>query len=679
MKKGFEIQPYIYFIVATIIIVIFFPREGKFRYSFTEGKPWKYSLLTAPFDFPIYKSDKQLKAEKDSVSAQFIPYFRINSDEYAKQTGRFNADYAHFSQEHWTTEYKRYLDPILKEIYTAGIVSVKDYTFLREKHYSVFKVLQEDNVTTVPYSTNDIFTIKSAYSYMLDNCPKTLNVNVLRSVDLNVYLHENIKYDEELSEKVKADDLQQVSPATGMVQTGERIVDRGEIINEKTFAILRSLKQIQEKEADVMQRQTGLMIGASVLVAGLMTCLLLYLMFFRKKIYTRRKDVVFLLSMSFLFILLTELCVNTGWFNIYIIPYAMIPIVVRTFFESRTAQMTHLITVLICALMIPFAFEFLLLQFFTCSVALYVLKDLTKRSELIKCSVFIILAYAATYLGLLLFQENGFSKINWNMFMYFGINFVLVMFAYSFIYIIEKIFGYISNVTLVELSDINSPALTQLAERCPGTFQHSLQVSMLGTAAATKVNANPQLIRTGALYHDLGKIENPNYFSENTPIGNNPHDHLTFDQSARIITGHVPDGVKVAERFGLPPAIIKFIRTHHGTGKTKYFYNSYKNKYPDQPIDEAAFTYSGMNPNTRETAILMMADAVEAASRSLQDYKEESIRLLVNRIIDGQIVDGLLNNSPLTFQNITAIKNVFVEKLLSMYHSRVSYPELVKK
>jgi putative nucleotidyltransferase with HDIG domain len=409
-----------------------------------------------------------------------------------------------------------------------------------------------------------------------------------------------------------------------------------------------------------------------------MTCFLLYLIFFRKKIYTKRKDVVFLLFMSSLFILLTEVCMNSGLFNIYIIPYAIIPIVIRTFFESRTAQMTHLITILICALMVSFSFEFILLQFFVCAVALYVLKDLTQRSELIKCAIYIVATYVLGYVGILLLQEGDLSKINWNMFIYFGINFLFVMFTYAFIYIIEKLFGYISNVTLVELSDINLPALSQLSEKCPGTFQHSLQVSMLGTAAAAKVGANPQLIRTGALYHDLGKMENPAYFTENTLAGNNPHDNLTFEQSARIITAHVPEGVKKAEHFGLPPAVIKFIRTHHGTGKTKYFYNSFKNKYPDTPVDESAFTYSGNNPDTKETAILMMADAVEAASRSLKDYNEESIRELVNRMVDGQIADGLLRDAPLTFQNITTIKEVFVDKLLSVYHSRISYPELVK-
>jgi putative nucleotidyltransferase with HDIG domain len=675
MKKNIDLPIYIYFIIATAVIITLFPRDGKFRYSFVQGKPWQYGLLTASFDFPIYKSSEQLKIEKDSVMSNFIPYFQLNEEVYLKQQERFAADYAKYNREHWKPEYKRYINDMFNTIYLSGIISNKDYDFLQNNHYAAFNLLQSDNVI-VSYATSDVFTIKSAYSYLLDNCPPSLSLSVLRSADLNDYLHENINYDESLSETIKKDDLQKISPSSGMVQAGEKIVDRGEIISEQTYNILRSLKRIYDKQEGTMQRQTGLLAGLSILVVGLMTCFLLYLTYFRKRIYGSKKDVFFLLFISSLFIILTEICIKSGLFNVYTIPYAVIPIVIRTFFESRTAQMTHLITILICSLMTPFAFEFILIQFFVCTVALYVLKDLTKRSELITCAIYIFATYILSYIGLQLLQEGNLYKINWNMFLYFGINFLFVMFTYSFIYIIEKIFGYISNVTLVELSDINLPALSQFSERCPGTFQHSLQVSMLGTAAAAKVGANPQLVRTGALYHDLGKITNPAYFTENKLEGNNPHDNLTLEQSARIITNHVPEGVKQAENYGLPPALIKFIRTHHGTGKAKYFYHSYKNKYPDKPIDEEAFTYSGMNPDTKETAILMMADAVEAASRSLSDFNEASIRNLVNKIVDGQIADGLLNDAPLTFKNITTIKDVFVDKLLSVYHSRISYPEL---
>jgi putative nucleotidyltransferase with HDIG domain len=668
----------VYFVVITTLIVVLFPREGTFRYVFVEGKPWRYGLLTAPFDFPVYKSPEQLKMEQDSVLEQFVPYFRFEREMHARQQERFTAAAAHYPAEHWKGEYRGYVLRMLKEVYGLGIVSNRDYQWLREHHYETFRVLQTNNRTAL-HATNDVFTIKSAYSYLLDNCPEGLRRDVLRSVNLNDFLHENLTYDEGLSERVKQEDLQRVAVPEGMVQAGEKIVDKGEIVTQPVYNILRSLKQIREEQGGGgWQRQWFLLGGSALLVGGLMTCLLLYLIYFRKKIYANPKDVMFLFSMAGLFVLLTEAAVRTGLFSVYIVPYAIIPIVIRTFFESRTAQMTHLITVLICALMVPFAFEFVLIQLFVSMVALYVLKDLTKRSELINCAVCIVATYMVAYVGILLFQEGDLTKLDWNMFLYFGINFLFVMFTYAFIYIIEKVFGYISNVTLVELSDINLPALTQLAEQCPGTFQHSLQVSMLGTAAAAKIGANPQLVRTGALYHDLGKMENPAYFTENEVGGMHPHEGLTAEQSARIITQHVPAGMKAAQKFGIPSAITKFILTHHGAGKAKYFYTLFKNEHPDAPVNEEAFTYSGSNPDTKETAILMMADSVEAASRSLKDYSEESIRERVNRIIDGQITDGLLSNAPLTFQNITTIKNVFVEKLLSVYHSRISYPEMEK-
>jgi putative nucleotidyltransferase with HDIG domain len=424
--------------------------------------------------------------------------------------------------------------------------------------------------------------------------------------------------------------------------------------------------------------QFGLIGGISLLVGGLVVCFFFYFYYLRKRIFSKKKDVFFSLLMMMFFIVLTEIGISYGFFSVYIIPYAIIPIVVRNFFDSRTAQMTHLITVLICSMMVPSPWEFIMLQIFVSMVAIYVLKDLTQRWQLIVCSFYILLTYILAYSGILLLQSGDFSNWNWNMLIYFGINFLLVMCAYPFINILEKIFGYISNVTLIELSDINLPVLRQLSEKAPGTFQHSLQVSMLGTAAAVKVGANPQLIRTGALYHDIGKMENPLYFVENRLAGPNPHDELSLVESARIITKHVPDGVKIAEKYSIPQTIIQFIKTHHGKGKAKYFYNSFINQFPGEPVDEQAFSYSGENPETKETAILMMADSVEAASRSLTDYSENSLRNLIDKIIGNQIADGLLENAPLTFKNIKVIKQVFLERLLSVYHLRITYPEIKK-
>ncbi|MDR3061317.1 MAG: HDIG domain-containing protein [Dysgonamonadaceae bacterium] len=670
-NKSFKLSAYVFFILVALLIIVLFPREGRFRYSFSEGKPWKYGLVTAPFDFPVFKPVEELKREQDSVLMDFRPYFHKNEETADSRIEKFEDDY----RQKWDGIYVNYVTGILRRLYNDGILLVDDYNFLKDNRYDQFKIFDEGNVA-VSHSVKEVHTVKSAYSFIFENSPAYLNQQILRSGNLNTYLTENLKYDAETSEKVKSEILHRISPSNGMVQAGERIVDRGEIIDKKTFDILSSLKQVFEERTGSVNQQIRYMIGIVILVTGLMACFLFFLHFFRSNIYHRRKHIIFMLSLVVGFTLLTEMCIRFQLFNIYIIPFAIIPLAIRTFFDSRTAQMTHNITVLMCSLMVPFPFEFIILQFMTCMMVIFILKDLTKRSQLIQCSFYVLMTYIVVYVGLVMIQEGDWTKINWRMFTYFGINFVFLMFTYSFIYIIEKIFGYISNVTLVELSDINTPILRELSEKCPGTFQHSLQVSMLGTAVANKVRANPQLIRTGALYHDIGKMVNPAFFIENQVGGINPHDRLDFEESAKIIISHVEEGVKIARKNNLPVMIIDFIRTHHGRGKTKYFYNSYKNKYPDKPVDEAAFTYPGPNPYTKETAILMMADSVEAASRSLKEYTEETISDLVNKIIDSQIRDGLLARVPLTFQNITDIKEIFIDKLATMYHSRISYPDL---
>ena len=673
-KKLFFIPGYIYFIIVGLLILFFFPREGKFSYSFVEGRPWQYGLLIAPFDFPIYKTDAEIKQEQDSIQTQTFLYFQKNEEIARQQIQQLNENAKQFSFASDVLDYKKYLDGMLIKIYNIGIISAKDYQYLQDNRHTYLMILHENMAE--PHAVKEFFTLRAAYNYLLDNCPPRLDTEELRKLVPENYLRENMEYNEAMTEKVKQGLLQKISPSSGMVQTGEKIVDRGEIINETVYNILRSLKLNYDKQAGTVSRQIGVWIGTMIIIGGLIACYFFFFYYFRKKIYMNRKDIIFSLFIVTVFTLLTEISIKYDLFNVYIIPYAIIPIVVRTFFDSRTAQATHLVTIFLCSLLIPLSFEFALMQLIVCWVALYVLKDLSQRSELMKCALWIFASYIVVYLGLLLFQEGNFSKIDERMVIYFGINFLFVLFTYPFIYILEKAFGYISNVTLVELSDINTPILRQLSESCPGTFQHSLQVSMLGVAAAMKVDANPQLVRTGALYHDLGKMKNPLFFVENKVEGKDPHENLSYEESARIITGHVPEGVKMAEKNNLPQSIIKFIQTHHGKGKAKYFYNSFRNKFPDMDIDEKAFSYAGDNPDTKETAILMMADSVEAASRSLKDYSEELIRNLVNRIIDTQIADGLLNEAPLTFKNITDIKNVFVERLLSVYHSRIVYPEL---
>ncbi|WP_455628860.1 HD family phosphohydrolase [Parabacteroides chinchillae] len=673
--KSYSIPSVIYFIVSALLIAYFFPREGKFRYQFYEGKPWRYGLLTAPSDFPIYKTDEEVKAEKDSVLKNFEPYYRLDTKTENNEIAKLRTNYNATLHSKATPAYMQYIEKSLIYLYNKGIISPQALEDLKKE--DIFKVNLLENNIARPCYISDFFTVKTAYEYIINNCPSHLDKTVLQSCDINNYLEENITYDQATSEKVRTDILQSVSISNGMVQAGERIVDRGEIIDNHTYNVLRSLKTVHESKTGGTQRQSIILAGQFVLVFGIMFCFWLYLWSFRPRIFHNKKNTFFLLSCIFTGCIQTELCVTYGLFNIYILPYAIVPIVIRTFFDSRTALFTHLVTILICSLMAPFPHEFLILQIIAGMVVTFSLKELSQRSQLIRCALFIFMSYTIVYISLTIYQEADFKKINWMMMLYFGINFILLMFTYVLVYMLEKTFGYVSSITLVELSNINTPILKKLSETCPGTFQHSLQVSILASEAAAKIGADSQLVRTGAMYHDIGKMSNPVFFTENQSSVN-PHDKLAFDESAQIIISHITEGVKIAEKAGLPKAVINFIRTHHGRGKAKYFYNSFKNQYPDKEIDEEAFTYPGPNPFSKETAVLMMADSVEAASRSLKEHTEEGIQQLVNKIIDSQIADGLLRNTPLTYKDVETIKNVFVEKLKIMYHTRISYPDLKK-
>ncbi|WP_080905873.1 HD family phosphohydrolase [Parabacteroides sp. Marseille-P3160] len=674
-KLNIRVETLIYFIITAFLIGWFFPRDGKFRYVFYEGKPWRYGLLTAPSDFPIYKTEGEIKTEKDSVTRFFEPYYRINPEIKTNAIKKLRENYKANLSQKVPPAYLQYIERRLAEVYEKGILLAIDQDkLLREQHTRIN--LLEENISQ-PKEIQGFYTVKTAYEFIIDKIPSYLDKTILQSCDINLYLKENISYDKEMSEKVLADKIQNIPQSTGMVQAGERIVDRGEIIDMHTYNILRSLKIVYESKAGGSQRQGIVLLGQFILVFGIMFCFWQYLSSFNPRILTNRRNSIFVLLCILVSCILTEIAVRFELSNIYILPYAIVPIVTRTFFSSHTALFTHLTTVLLCSLMAPFPHEFLLMQTIIGLIVLVNLKDLSQRSQLISCAFFIFLAYVITYLSITLYQGGDYNKIRWIMLLYFGINFILLMFSYILIYMMEKTFGYVSPITLVELSNINNPILKRLSETCPGTFQHSLQVSILASEAASRIGADTQLIRTGALYHDIGKMVNPVFFTENQK-GVNPHNQLSFEESAQIIISHVPEGVKMAEKAQLPQAVIDFIRTHHGCGKTKYFYNSFKNKYPDKEIDEELFTYPGPNPFTKETAILMMADSVEAASRSLKEYTDESIMELINRIIDSQIEDGLLKDAPVTFRDVETIKKVFMEKLKTMYHTRISYPELKK-
>ncbi|MDR1919286.1 MAG: HDIG domain-containing protein [Tannerellaceae bacterium] len=675
MKLKYQAIPTaVFFFLTAAVIAYLFPREGKFRYQFYEGKPWRYELLTAPSDFPIYKTDEEIKTERDSVLSSFEPYYRKQTEVASNALETLKTAYL-TGNISVSSPYIHYIEQSLTRLYRNGILPHEEADALSKEKRTRIKVV-ENNIAQTKYAT-DLLTVRTAYESIIHNAPAYLEADILRSCDIDRYLKENVFYDPETTDKVKEDLLQSVPIANGMIQAGERIVDRGEIIDNHTYNVLRSLKIVHESKA-IGSQQQGIIIGAqTLLVFGIILCFWLYLRSFRRSILQSHKNTFFLLLCIFSSCILTELCIRHHLFNVYILPYAIVPIVVRTFFDSRTALFTHLVIVLLCSLMVSYPHEFLVLQTITGMVVTFSLKDLSERSQLIRCAFFIYLSYALCYISLAMYLEADLSKLNWLMLLYFGINFILLMFTYILVYMLERTFGYVSSITLIELSNINKPLLKKLSEVAPGSFQHSMQVSILASDATEKIGGNASLVRTGALYHDIGKMANPAFFTENQ-TNVNPHDQVTYEQSAQIIIEHVTEGVKIAEKASLPQALIDFIRTHHGKGKTKYFYTMLKNKYPDREIDEAQFTYPGPNPFSKETAVLMMADSVEAASRSLKTHTEEEIKGLVNRIIDGQLAEGLHKDAPLTFRDVENIKNTFIDKLKIMYHTRISYPEIKK-
>ncbi len=663
----------LYILITAIIIAVFFPREGKFRYQFYEGKPWKYGLLTAPSDFPIYKDASVIEATKDSLHKKFEPYFRYNPEDEMQKKHTWSVHKVSLGMAGIPPLIINYVDSSLMEVYRKGIILPTDLELMHKENRIRVNILT--NSIAESKLLSDLYTVKTAYQFIIVNAPDEIENNQLIECNINEYLTENMFYDAETSNKVLDDRIQSIPLSSGLVQAGERIVDRGEIVDSHIYSVLRSLKTIHETRSGGAQRQKVILIGQFILIIGILACFGFYLVTFSPKLFYKRKNLLFLLFCILCACISSELCVKYNLINIYVLPFAVIPIVVRTFFDSHTALFTHLIAMFICSLAALFPYEFLLLQIMVGIVVVFVLKELSQRSQLFKCSLFVIITYIFGYLSLVIYQEGDFSKINWEMLIYFGIQFFLLMFSYILIYMLEKTFGYISPITLVELSNINNPLLKQLSETAPGTFQHSIQVSVFAMEAGEKIGADSQLIRTGALYHDIGKSINPAFFTENQK-GVNPHDNLSYEQSAQIIISHITEGVKMAEKANLPKAIIHFIKTHHGKGKTKFFYHSFINTFPDKALNEETFTYPGPDPFSKETALLMMADSVEAASRSLSEYTDEKIKALVDKIIDGQITDGRMKDAPITLKDIEIVKDVFIEKLKSMYHTRISYPEL---
>ena len=655
-------------LAATIVIVYFYPHPEANRYNYEEGRPWNYSKLIAPFDIPVHPDSATLLAARDSLDARFVPIYELNQLIIDTIVRRL--------PEAPGTRLPQRLASELRSIYASGVVDMRTKEDISSGKLPKVRILDKNVLSEM--STSGFTSPRDAYVY-LDSVitDPDLHQYFLRSNLQNLLLPNYTRNEEECRRHYEYDYLT-ITADRGIILQGQTIIDKGAIITSQDFTNLQTyenmLTQLNTKQN---QSKWLMLLGQFIYVALLLTALVFYIYNFCPAIYTNIRAYTFIYSIITLFFLIG---VGLNYFvaqGIYIAPMMIVPILVLVFFDSRTALFVTGVLSLICAGVTAFALEYLFLQFCAATAAVFSLRELSRRSQLLRTSGVVAVAYIASYVALELLMNGSLEGFTWRMTAFLIVNAALTSMAYILMFAVERIFGFLSVVTLVELADINAPLLMRLSNECPGTFQHSIAVSNLASDAAQRIGANVQLIRAGALYHDIGKLSNPAFFTENQH-GVNPHDALPPERSAAIVINHVTDGLQLAERAGLPEPIKKFIREHHGAGMAKYFYITYCKAHPDEEVDKTPFTYPGPNPRSRETSVLMMADAVEAASRSLKEHTREAIANLVNRIIDGQIADGLHNESTLAFRDVETIQEAFIKRLMTIYHSRIAYPTAPK-
>ena len=661
-------------VATTAVIVWLMPRNTQSSFKIERGKPWVYNDLSAPFDFPIYKSEEAVKAERDSLMKSYEPYYIYNEEIVGKQVRQFYKDY-NKGIPGLPDDYLSIVANRLRDLYTQGIMNSSEFTILRQDTAKSIRVINGKDVTSV--SITKLNSVVSAYEQIFQDETLSKHKDVLQKCNLNDYIAPNLIYDRARSEASLNELHNSIPLASGIVQRGQKIIDRGDIVDKNTYNILMSYKKETDRRDENKQGISLIILGQVLYVLIMISCFTIYISLFRKDYFENPRSILMLYSLILIFVVLASLMVSHNVLHVYIVPFAMVPIFIRVFMDSRTAFMAHAVLTMICASILQHPLEFISVEMIAGLVAIFSLRELSSRSQLFWTAVLVTIATGLTNLALEWIRNEDLARLNLSEYNYICINGILLFCSYPLLYLIEKAFGFISNITLIELSDMNKTLLRKMSEVAPGTFQHSIQVGNLAAEIANKIGAKSQLVRTGALYHDIGKMMNPIYFTENQS-GVNPHEKLGAIDSAQTIISHVTEGVKLADKYNLPSVIRDFISTHHGLGKAKYFYVKYVNEHPNDEVDDLLFTYPGPNPFTKEQAILMMADTVEAASRALPDYTEQTIRDLVNKLIDGQVAEGYFKECPITFRDIAYAKTVLIEKLKTIYHTRVNYPELKK-
>lgn len=662
-------------LAVMLILVYFLPRETKFGYEYEQGRPWRYNSLIATFDFPVYKTQEEVQAERDSALKQFHPFYTYDAQKGKQRIIAFRSDFLNGKYQDVPAKYLHHIERMLGAVYEAGIVNSDELARMAKELVPGIRVVEGTEAEMRALAR--LYSTRSAYEYIMHADTAQYLQRILSRCNINEYLEPNLSVDSAKTLAAREDVISSVSPASGMVQSGQRIIDRGEIISADQYKILQSYEKETMRRSNPSDGLWLIILGQFIFVSCILLTVVVYIGLFRRDYLDSPHTILLLTTLIGFFPLVTYLMADRNYFNVYMVPYAMVPMFIRIFMDSRTAFMAMMASVVLSSFALNSNYEFIIVQSMAGLTAIYALKDLTERSQIMRVALFVIIIASVVMLGYDLSQGIDLQHLDTSMYISLFVNGMLLLFAYPLLYLIEKLFGFTSSVTLVELSNTNNKVLRRMSQVAQGTFVHSLQVANLAAEVADKIGAKPQLVRTGALYHDLGKMLNPAFFTENQ-TGVNPHDDFTEAESARIIIDHVTNGLQLADKYHLPKVIRDFIRTHHGRSQTKYFYIKWKNEHPDEEPDAKMFTYPGPNPFTREQAILMMCDSVEASSRSLKEFTEESISELVSRIVDGQVAAGYFKECPITFRDIADAKRVLVESLKTIYHTRIAYPEPAK-
>ncbi len=674
-KAGMGMFARLALVVACVVVIVACMSVNKgSKYVYDVGRPWMYNTIIASFDFSIDRTEEAIRADEEGIRRKFEPYYNIDASVGERQVARFLEDYADGIPGVGTAPLPA-IARVMERLYARGIMEAEDYSEVARDSASRIRVVDGKKASSTLVS--GIHSTGSAYRELMGDSTLRAFRQPLQDCDLDNYILANLTDDVKRNDLELNDLLHNIARSSGMVYSGQKIIDRGEMVNDSTYLQLQSFERASKRKSETVSTIPSTIAGRALYVAVLMFLLSTYLSVFRRQYFGRPRWILMLYTMVTVFPVGVSLMMTYTILNVYVLPFAMVPMFIGVFMDSRTAFISHVIMVLICAAVVNYQYEFIIVQLVAGLVAIYSLRDLSQRAQLFAIALAVALASAVIYFALQLMQDNVFSDLDYKMYRWFAVNAVLLLFVYPLMLIVEQAFGFVSPVTLIELSNTSKKLLRKLSEEAPGTFQHSVMAGNLGAEVANRIGANAQLVRTGAMYHDIGKMKAPYCYTENQQ-GVNPLDDMDRMEAAQIIINHVAEGLRLAERNNLPGVIRDFIKTHHGAGKTKFFYITYRNEHPGEPVDESSFTYPGPNPFTKEQAILMMADSVEAASRSLKEYTEESISSLVGNIIDGQVKDGFFADCPITFRDIAQAKVVLIERLKTIYHTRVSYPELKK-